>query len=244
MARSYRFCGSGLSRTPSRRSSVFRAAPQAASAPAAGLSRSSAVPSYLRPAPFVYSGPALPPLFLSGVGVIRISHGLEDRKTAQKDMRNGERKQAGWTRETRRIRGREVRRRSAESVVLIRGWRCRGRMPGSGSERVRPASSECSAMGSRPVCVEADDGGGWLVQNRAGKAAPANVTLGVKGSCVSPKKNAPTAFKTEAAGACVGSRGDRNFRGREEESAPLLKGRCNSSARRPSGKTDLDSRRS
>jgi hypothetical protein len=36
-----------------------------------------------------------------------------------------------------------------------------------------------------------------------GKAAPANVTLGVKGFCVSPKKNAPTAFKIEAAAACA-----------------------------------------
>jgi hypothetical protein len=37
---------------------------------------------------------------------------------------------------------------------------CRGRMPESGSQCVRPVSSEVSAMGSRPGRIEADDGGG------------------------------------------------------------------------------------
>jgi hypothetical protein len=134
-------------RTLSSRSSVFLPAPQAAFALTAGLSRSSAVLSYRRPAPFVYFRPALPPRFLSGVGVIRIFQGLEDRTTAQKDGRKGGRKRAGWMQRTGRIWGRKCGDRRTESVTWIRSRRCCGRVPESGSECVRPVLSEVSTMG-------------------------------------------------------------------------------------------------
>lgn len=52
-----------------------------------------------------------------------------------------------------------------------------GRVRQSGSECVLPVSSEASAMSSRPVRIEADDGGGLAGSELDGEAAPANVTL-------------------------------------------------------------------
>ena len=80
--------------------------------------------------------------------------------------------------------------RRTESVAWIRGRWCRGRMPGSGSERVRPVLSELSAMDSRPVRIEADNGAGWPLQTGSSKRLRQTLPSGVKGSSVSPKKNA------------------------------------------------------
>ena len=76
---------------------------------------------------------------------------------------------------------------------------------GSAWQVPRPVSSEVSAMGSRPVRIEADDEAGWRVQNWTAKRLRQTLPSGVKGSSVSPKKNAPTAFKIGAAGACFAS---------------------------------------
>jgi hypothetical protein len=75
-------------------------------------------------------------------------------------------------------------------MTWIRGWRCRGRMPGSGSERVRPVLSEVSAMGSRHVRIVADDGAGWPLQTGSSKRLRQTLPSGVKGSSVSGQKNA------------------------------------------------------
>jgi hypothetical protein len=46
------------------------------------------------------------------------------------------------------------------------------------------------------VRVEADDGAGWPVQNRTAKRLRQTLPSGVKGSSVSPKKNAPLRSKS------------------------------------------------
>jgi hypothetical protein len=178
--------------------SVFRAAlcpavppaPQAAFALAAGSSRSSAALSYLRPALVLVERLAPSPRFLSGVGVIRISQGLDARTTRQTGVRIGDGNEAFRACDGGGLGAGKWGQRSAESVAWIRGRWCRGQMPGSGSERVRPVSTEVSAMGSRSVRIEADDDAGWQLKTRPSRRLRQSLPSGVKGSSVSPKKNA------------------------------------------------------
>jgi hypothetical protein len=100
-------------------------------------------------------------------------------------------KRAGLVVGMRWICGRREGRRPAESGAWIRGRRCRGRMPGSGSECVRPVLSEASSVGC--------DGGASVASLRV----PDCVTGFGKGTRVPVNRNAVFAFRIGEAGAPV-----------------------------------------